>query len=440
MNTAAVNAWKRKQKLSVNSASSRPKRQRRRRRRQISSEGDWAGVKADKTNNPENKYTNQSTSSRSTRSNLQGHNQIARSLTTQSPVFSTSSRPSLFVQLSPHSSFDRDLYIAYQSSLSTQGTLPSVLEHSDSGLGESFSEPDIPPPRTFEGIVPDSQSLPGSSSYIPTSPSGIIDYVDTTPISLASQQLSTSQQHTRLDSESTNHQFLQVEDSIDSSLLEIAATSLSSDTVRRSTSEPASGSAEISSSPPLRARFPSFSRCASDSTTSHHHDSRHHQRQRQQHRLQQGRVVCTSDSQFGHNLTVLRSQNSIPPTQAPTNQNKSFKLSSSNFKIQDLPDSLDSREPPPLPPSSDDKMSHESPDGGSTSSSRAPTVDEPGSDPVTPMLANSAAPDPNFKATAGDEASQVQFNKSPDYVDTNTGSSVLVTSETDWLEGKLRVQ
>ncbi len=438
MNTAAINAWKRKRKISVNSASSRPKRQRRRRRRQISTEGDRAGVKATKTHNPENKYTNQPTFSKSIRSNLQGHDQIERSLTTQSPVFSTSSRPSLFVQLSPHSSFDRDLYIAYQSSLSTQGTLPSVLEPSDSGLGESFSEPDTPPPRTFEGIVPDSQSLPGSSSYIPTSPSGIIDYV--TPMSLASQQLSTSQQHTRSDSESTNHQFLQVEDSIDSSLLEIAATSLSSDTVRRSTSEPASGSAEISSSPPLRARFPSFSRCASDSTTSHHHDSRHHQRQRQQHRLQQGRVVCTSDSQFGHNLTDLRSQNSIPPTQAPTNQNKSFKSSSSNFKIQDLPDSLDSREPPPPPPSSDDKMSDESPDGGSTSSSRAPTVDEPGSDPVTPMLANSAAPDPNFKPTAGGEASQVQFNKSPDYVDTNTGSSALVTSENDWLEGKLRVQ
>lgn len=75
------------------------------------------------------------------------------------------------VQVSQHSSFDKDLYNTYQSSLSTQRNSSSVAQHPDSGLGDSSPEPETSATPVIEkdGIVPDSQSVPGSSSYVPTS-------------------------------------------------------------------------------------------------------------------------------------------------------------------------------------------------------------------------------------------------------------------------------
>ena len=74
------------------------------------------------------------------------------------------------VQISQHSSFDRGQYLQYHSSVSVYSLFSSAPPHADSGLGESS-----PPPEAlesskseFEGIVPDSQSLQGSSSYRPT--------------------------------------------------------------------------------------------------------------------------------------------------------------------------------------------------------------------------------------------------------------------------------
>lgn len=80
------------------------------------------------------------------------------------------SQSKLRVQVSQHSSFDREQYLQYQSSLSVNSVLSSLPPHQDSGLGESSPPPDPshlePSPRTR--IVPDSQSLPGSSSYVPS--------------------------------------------------------------------------------------------------------------------------------------------------------------------------------------------------------------------------------------------------------------------------------
>lgn len=80
------------------------------------------------------------------------------------------SKSKLHVQISQHSSFDRDRYLQYQSSLSVDTVLSSLPPHQDSGLGESSPSPDSShselSPRTR--IVPDSQSLPGSSSYLPS--------------------------------------------------------------------------------------------------------------------------------------------------------------------------------------------------------------------------------------------------------------------------------
>lgn len=80
--------------------------------------------------------------------------------------------PQLAVQISYHSSFDRDQYELFIASDSAQGLPTSQPQRHDSGLGSSsplqsvLSEPLV---FSREAIVPDSQSLPGSSLYIPTS-------------------------------------------------------------------------------------------------------------------------------------------------------------------------------------------------------------------------------------------------------------------------------
>lgn len=80
-------------------------------------------------------------------------------------------KSSLLVNISQHSSFERDPHLDYHPSLSANSTVSSVPLQEDSGLGESSPSPEdsslnISPQVR---IVPDSQSIPGSSSYILTS-------------------------------------------------------------------------------------------------------------------------------------------------------------------------------------------------------------------------------------------------------------------------------
>ena len=80
----------------------------------------------------------------------------------------------LVVQISQHSSFDRDQYLQYQSSISTDSLLSTLPPRPDSGLSDS-SPPWRSPGQvkpTQSGIIPDSQSLAGSSSYAPLSSIG----------------------------------------------------------------------------------------------------------------------------------------------------------------------------------------------------------------------------------------------------------------------------
>ena len=75
----------------------------------------------------------------------------------------------ILVQISPHSSLERDQYIYYLPSLS-QVTQSSQTEQAASSIGES-SPPPISSPFVVHdqvGIIPDLQSLPNSSSYHPT--------------------------------------------------------------------------------------------------------------------------------------------------------------------------------------------------------------------------------------------------------------------------------
>ncbi|KAI9880921.1 MAG: hypothetical protein M1830_009989 [Pleopsidium flavum] len=90
----------------------------------------------------------------------------------QQPELPTPAPLRLAVQISQHSSFDRDQYVQFIASSSVQGLSSSQPQDLDSGLGSSspFQQTVADPVAFYRaGIVPDSQSLPGSSSYIPTS-------------------------------------------------------------------------------------------------------------------------------------------------------------------------------------------------------------------------------------------------------------------------------
>ena len=108
------------------------------------------------------------------------------------------------VQISPpHSSLDRDQYDFYIASLSQQSVQTSQIEDPDSGLGES--SPAIPDTAAvvrsnFPSIIPDSQSLPGSSTYEQSTSKSSIHLSRT---QIATQDLSTNISGREITSEAT---------------------------------------------------------------------------------------------------------------------------------------------------------------------------------------------------------------------------------------------
>lgn len=76
--------------------------------------------------------------------------------------------PDVAVQIEPLGTLDREAYITYSSSLSNQAPQKTAGPHSDSGFEESLSRETSPFHKKREQgiIVPDSQSVPGSSSLV----------------------------------------------------------------------------------------------------------------------------------------------------------------------------------------------------------------------------------------------------------------------------------
>ena len=74
------------------------------------------------------------------------------------------------MRITPHSSLDPEQYRIYVSSQSIQAQQTSQLEQPDSGFDESspISASPQDPIQIRGGIVPDSQSIPNFSSYLPT--------------------------------------------------------------------------------------------------------------------------------------------------------------------------------------------------------------------------------------------------------------------------------
>ena len=303
--------------------------------------------------------------------------------------------------------------MAYQSSLSTQGHSSSLLPHPDPGLGEPS-----PPPATSlsysHGIVPDSQSLPGSSSYQPTSsPSLAVLGADRSP--LIHQSCISSN---NIDLESSTGEGVEANDSIeDSSAVVVAASQPSIIASERSKSEPLPHKTLSSSVFSCGARYPSLPHSNSEPTSAYQDQSRRraseqpgdhhtsldqgevqvpgsanpsvsgavsetHERESRQRSTALGTFAISEDQiDNSHPSQATTTDDSILSLRDPNSQSKQNHPEKEGIKylknpIEDstktdssptlasrvlLPDTLDSREPPMPPSSSEDIMSDTAP-------------------------------------------------------------------------------
>ena len=273
MNTAALKAWEQKDSSILESISDRPdrqrQRQRRRRRRPHADRHCTSSDIAAKAQSPQRQHISETPSHEGNNSHhLKDKREILGS-SGYTPSRSSIHGPKVVVQVSQHNSFDRDLYVAYQSPLHTQNRASSFIAHSDSETGISL----LPAAFDSNSIIPDSQSLPGSSSYAPTScASSAVLGVDQAPLSRRSRILCNS-----TDIESTTGGLADaIESSEVSSAIVIATSQPSVTSSARSKSEPLRGPIDSSSASPFGARLPSLPRSTSDPTSTYHSQ---HQRQ-----------------------------------------------------------------------------------------------------------------------------------------------------------------
>ncbi|MCJ1286065.1 hypothetical protein MMC26_005407 [Xylographa opegraphella] len=85
------------------------------------------------------------------------------------PSSCTTAQPGLAIEISPHSTLRRSQFVYYSVAVSSQSQEYTQQDQVDSGIGESSPAPAYRSPYAAlhrSGIIPDSQSLPGSASYI----------------------------------------------------------------------------------------------------------------------------------------------------------------------------------------------------------------------------------------------------------------------------------
>ncbi len=298
MNTAAVKAWEQKQSSAFEGNLDRPKRQRRRRKRPGANRDCTTDDIAVDTQRPPHQQISETPSCERDCSDSPNHNRDTSRVLKQASTFNP---PSIIVRVSQHSSLDRDLYVAYQSSLSTQSNLSSLIPRQNSRDRESIPE--------SNGIIPDSQSLPGSSSYQPSSSTSLVVLgADQAP--LAHQ---TSFLHNSTDLESPSGEIARSNDSIeDSSAFVVAASQASIIESERSKSEPAPDTTESSSGSPFGARFPSLPRSTSDPTSTFHDQHRRRaivsEHPRKHHIIYDQVIRSTADFQSPHQRGVGQTQ------------------------------------------------------------------------------------------------------------------------------------
>lgn len=267
MNTAAVNAWEKKLSSNHKSISIKSKRQRRRQRRLGANRDCTTSDTTVELQRPGPEHISETpphkTSSSISPDHDRGTSKVLGQISSHSPL----NPPHIIVQVSQHSSFDKDLYITYQSSLSTQETSSLPPIHTELGLEGLSHPPSTHSPAGSNGIIPDSQSLPGSSSYKPTSSASLaVLGADHTPLNSQHPVL-----HNNTDLESSTGGIAEAKDSIeDSSAIVIEASQPSVIASERSRSEPAPTTTESSSTSSFGAQLCSLARSTSDPTPTYH--------------------------------------------------------------------------------------------------------------------------------------------------------------------------
>ena len=159
VNTTAVRVWEARRASAVSGAHGSPE----------SHESQGSSVTDDSVFlRPQGRFRPGRSAGSSGRRLIQGGDSplsFGRTQRSHSLPLEASSVTDLIERVSQHNSLDRDLYSAYESSLSSGATQLVSLS------GESFRASSS---RAFErssGVIPDSQPLPGSSSYLPTTES-----------------------------------------------------------------------------------------------------------------------------------------------------------------------------------------------------------------------------------------------------------------------------
>ena len=332
-----MNAWERKLSSNHQSNSSRPKRQRRRRRRLGINRDCTTSDTTVKLQRPQPEHISETPPYKTDSSISPDHDRGTTEVLGQTSLHSPLNPPHITVQISQHSSFDKDLYIAYQSSLSTQGTssLPSI--HTKLGLERSSPPPSTHSLADSNGIIPDSQSLPGSSSYRPTSSASLaVLGADHTPLNPQHRVL-----HNNTDLESSTGGVAETKDSIeDSSAIVIEASQPSVIASERSKSEPAPTTAESSSTSSFGAQSRSLARSTSDPTLTYH--AQHQRRDLVSkdlctHSVVQGQVIKgLADSRSPHRLRAGYTQQRQRPSkvQVPESVDRS---SHQSYTVDDSP-------------------------------------------------------------------------------------------------------
>lgn len=169
MNTAAIRVWESRQTSSRTTSHNRSRRQRRGKRRPGPRRGTSNPDSSVPSPNHQVQDSRQIRSGSTTGSVSRPASESSRVGNSQHRSLGISGVPRVLVQISQHRDFDKDLYVTYQSSSSTQATQSAAQQSLSSSCGPTWgtvtSSLGI---GESSGIVPDSQSLPGSSSYVPT--------------------------------------------------------------------------------------------------------------------------------------------------------------------------------------------------------------------------------------------------------------------------------
>lgn len=171
MNVAAIRSWEEKDCNRTKKQNSGPRRQRRRRKRSASSKTSTTTNITVQQQVRQVQHISETPSRTSNNSASTNRNQ------TPTGIQSNPSLLEIAVHISQHSNLAKYHSTGYRPALSSEKSSPSLAKHPDFGLGDSSPSPETGTLSSYitQGycIVPDSQSLPGSSSYVPSSSTSI---------------------------------------------------------------------------------------------------------------------------------------------------------------------------------------------------------------------------------------------------------------------------